>query len=123
MDTAAVAMRKIGAGDRCFASPCSRLAEGSASHGLEITPDAFQPMKLNAFRPNDSPGLFNAALTVNWFQHIPRQILPQWIRRLHRKLVPGSIVMIGVNHLTGAPDHDCSPARRDPESLCATLHL
>ena len=87
----------------------ARLAEGSASHGLEIAPDAFQPMKLNAFRPNEAPGLFNAALTVNWFQHIPRQILPQWIRRLHRKLVPGSIVMIGVNHLTARADHDCSP--------------
>ena len=66
------------------------------------------------FARTNAPGLFNAALTVNWFQHIPRQILPQWIRRLHRKLVPGSIVMIAVNHLTARARSRLFSRRRDP---------
>jgi hypothetical protein len=43
--------------------------------------------------------MFNGALSVNWFEHIPRQLIRQWIVRLHRKLLPGSTVLIAINHL------------------------
>lgn len=76
-----------------------RLPDGAA-WGMEVPDDKFRCMKLNAFRPNEAPGNFNGALAVNWFEHIPRQLIPQWIGLLHTKMLPGSTVMIAVNHLT-----------------------
>ena len=76
-----------------------RLPEG-ASWGLNLRANQFRCQRLDAFRPETAPGKFNGALTVNWFQHMPRQKIRRWITRLHRKLLPGSIVMIAINHLT-----------------------
>jgi len=83
------------ASPRCLA----RLRDG-ASFGMDLREGQFRVQKVNAFRPDEAPGKFNGALSVNWFQHIPKQLLRQWIARLHRKLLPGSIVFIAINHLT-----------------------
>ena len=86
-----------------------RLPEG-ASWGLNLRANQFRCQRLDAFRPETAPGKFNGALTVNWFQHMPRQKIRRWITRLHRKLLPGSIVMIAINHLTPRTDAGSFPS-------------
>ncbi len=76
-----------------------RLVDGATS-GLDLPPGKFGAMKLDAFHPELAPGEFTSALVANWLQHMPRQILPDWLARLHSKLRPASVVMIAINHLS-----------------------
>ena len=83
------------------ASPRSldRLQDG-ASFGLESLARKFTMMPLDAFMPDGAPGMFSGALAVNWFQHMPREFIGEWITRLHHKLLPRAIVLIAINHLS-----------------------
>jgi hypothetical protein len=56
-------------------------------------------MTLDAFRPDQAPGKFSGALAVNWFQHMPRELISNWIDRLQSKLLPKAVVLIAINHL------------------------
>jgi hypothetical protein len=99
-----------------LATANSLLATDSSPRVLERLPDAaswnlnlpsskFRCEKLDAFHPEQAAGKFNGALTVNWFQHMPKRMIRHWIARLHKKLLPGSVVMIAMNHL--APRARC----------------
>ena len=90
-----------------------RLRDGAA-WGLSLPPGKLRSMKLNAFRPNEAPGTFNGALAVNWFEHVPRELVAEWIKRLHRKLLPGSLVFIGICHLTNRARSQLFSKPNDP---------
>lgn len=64
-----------------------------------LPPDRFRSMELDAFHPERAPGMFNGAVVANWFQHMPCELIDTWIARLHRKLVPGAVVLMAINHL------------------------
>jgi demethylmenaquinone methyltransferase/2-methoxy-6-polyprenyl-1,4-benzoquinol methylase len=88
----------------------SLLATDASPRALERLPevialdqdlprDRFRTMELDAFHPERAPGMFSGAVVVNWFQHMPCELIDTWIARLHRKLATGSVVLIAINHL------------------------
>jgi len=77
----------------------SRL-EKVVRHAQEIPTGRFEVVRLDAYRPDEAPGEFDAALIVNFFQHIPRQQHDDFITRLHRRLPSGGRVLLAINHLS-----------------------
>jgi hypothetical protein len=56
-------------------------------------------LRLDAFHVDSIPGDFRAAVTVNFFQHIPMARQQAFLDALHRKLGSGSEVLIAINRL------------------------
>jgi cyclopropane fatty-acyl-phospholipid synthase-like methyltransferase len=55
----------------------------------------------DAFRPDEIDGTFNAAAVINFFQHVPRARLDEFLIFLHAKLEPGAQVFLAASHIKG----------------------
>ena len=54
----------------------------------------------DAYDLGNAPGEFNGALTMNWFEHVPRARHEEFLDALHGKLGRGARVFIGMVHLS-----------------------
>lgn len=50
--------------------------------------------KCDAYRLNEIQDQFSAAFSADWFSHIPRQLIPKFLRGLNERLLPGSPIII-----------------------------
>ncbi|NKB72006.1 MAG: methyltransferase domain-containing protein [Candidatus Latescibacteria bacterium] len=66
--------------------------------GRDLPPGRVEFAQLDAHCPHLAPGTFDAALVVNWFQHMPIQRHAEFIDGLRRKVEPGGIVFLAINH-------------------------
>ncbi len=57
-------------------------------------------VEADAFALDTVPGTFNAALVVNFLQHIPITRRDEFLDSLHRRIGSGSRVFLGVNLLS-----------------------
>jgi cyclopropane fatty-acyl-phospholipid synthase-like methyltransferase len=89
-----------------LATDCSPRAlsrvEGVTRFEQDLHAGRFDVATLDAYRPDEAPGEFDAALVVNWFQHMPTARHAEFIARLHQKIGAGGRVMLAINHLSPA---------------------
>ncbi len=68
--------------------------EGKVRFGVE---DAYQLAGVS--------GAFTAGFHYQWYSHVPRERIPEFLRVFHGKLAPGALVVMGDSHL-GGPDRE-----------------
>ena len=73
-----------------------KLARG----GKRLPPGRLRFLQLDAYELATAPGKFNGALAMNWFEHVPRARLEEFLNVLHNKIGPGARVFIGMAHLS-----------------------
>ena len=93
-------------------------------HGKEIPVGRMRFLLLDAYDLGSAPGEFDAALAINWFQHVPCTRHAEFLDVLHKKLRRGATVFIGTSHRSekwradlfrpsGEPDYYSTRARPD----------
>lgn len=102
------------------------IAERAAAiTGIDLSPDTLavaktqQPaswpadfMIADAFALDEVPGTFDAAFVGFWWSHVMRQDLQRFLTGLHRRLTPGSLVVILDNKYVEGSN---SPVTREDE--------
>jgi len=66
--------------------------------GFVLATDASPRIQLDAYDLASAPGEFDAALAINWLQHVPCARHAEFLDLLHRKLRRGATVFIGTSH-------------------------
>ena len=73
-------------------------AKKLVSHGKQIPVERLGFLQLDAYDLASAPGEFDAALAINWLQHVPCARHAEFLDLLHRKLRRGATVFIGTSH-------------------------
>jgi 2-polyprenyl-3-methyl-5-hydroxy-6-metoxy-1,4-benzoquinol methylase len=66
--------------------------------GKRIPADRLRFLQLDAYDLISAPGQFDAALAINWFQHVPSSRHAEFLDSLHKKLRPGATVFLATSH-------------------------
>ena len=86
--------------DRVVATdPCPRLLEFGRKLGIPNT----EWVECDAFSLDKIKETFNGACHVNFMNHVPLELLPTFIDKLHQKLEPGSTVFWATQRFRGNP--------------------
>jgi 2-polyprenyl-3-methyl-5-hydroxy-6-metoxy-1,4-benzoquinol methylase len=71
-------------------------------HGKEAAGARLDFLQLDAFELGHAPGRFDAALAINWFQHVPCARCAEFLQLLHQKLGPNAVVFFATTHRSKA---------------------
>jgi SAM-dependent methyltransferase len=86
--------------DRVVATdPCPRLLEFGRKLGLPNT----EWVECDAFSLDKIKETFSGACHINFMNHVPLELLPTFIDKLHQKLEPGSLVFWATQRFRGNP--------------------
>jgi SAM-dependent methyltransferase len=90
--------------DRVLATDASprmlARARKLATAGKRLPAARLKFLQLDAYRLKDVPGVFDAALAMNWFEHVPRARHEEFLDALHNRVGRGARVFIGMVHLS-----------------------
>ncbi|HEX6565910.1 MAG TPA: class I SAM-dependent methyltransferase [Chthoniobacterales bacterium] len=80
--------------------PCPALLE----YGRRLNLPNIDWVECDAFSLHKIEGTFNGACHINFMNHVPRELLPRFIDKLHDKLEPDSVVFCASQRWQGSAE-------------------